>query len=151
VEVFGAVKSVAGRALLALVLVLTQFHLCESIYVRDSGEVCRECLVIDDHGAGAAEIDQPHGDCHDCCEIRECETPKAFETSAPSQQFAFDFAILPEPLALPEVMDGGVPWKSFPFASGAPATGPPLVHLSRGPPNLLFVQPSAGRKVESMA
>lgn len=137
--------------LIAVGMLVGQLHFCESTYVRDSGEVCRECLVIADHGLGDAEFEKPHGDCHDCCEIRECETPKAFETSAPSQQFAFDFAILPEPLDLPEVMDGGVPWKSFPFASGAPATGPPLVHLSRGPPNLLFVQPSAGRKVESMA
>lgn len=144
-------RSVAGRALLALVLVLTQLHFCESTYVRDSGEVCRECLVIADHGPGVAEFEQPHGDCHDCCEIRECETPKAFETSAPGQQFAFDFAILPEPLALPVVIDGGIRWKSFLFASGAPATGPPLVHLSRGPPALFFVQPFAGRKVESMA
>lgn len=137
--------------LIAVGMLVGQLHFCESPYVRESGEVCPECLVIDDHGAGEAEIDQPHGDCHDCCEVRDCETPKAFETPAPSQQAAFDFAILPEPLVLPVVIDGGVPWKSFPFASGAPATGPPLVHLSRGPPTLLFVQLSAGRKVESLA
>jgi hypothetical protein len=137
--------------MLALVLVLTQLHFCESTYVRDSGLVCQECLAIDDHGAGSGELDGPHGDCHDCCQLRECETPQTFEAPTSSQQAAFDFAILPEPLVLPVVIGGGVPSKSFPFASGAPATGPPLVHLSRGPPTLFLVPPYAGRKVESLA
>lgn len=150
-EVFGAVKSVAGRALLALVLVLTQFHFCESIYVRDSGEVCRECLVIDDHGAGEAEIDQPHGDCHDCCEIRECETPKSFDSLSPAPQVTLEFAILPPPTALPELGFVAVVRNQFVFREGAPPTGPPSIHTSRGPPALHRVQLSAGCEVMSLA
>lgn len=138
-------RSLAGRALLALVLVLTQLHICEATYVRDSGLVCQECLTIDDHGSDVSGIDKPHGDCHDCCEIRECETPQTSETPGPSQQFGFEFSILPDPFVLPHFVDGTVQWDLFPFTLGAPATGPPLALLTRGPPALFLAQPSAGR------
>lgn len=137
--------------LIAVGMLVGQLHFCESTYVRDSGEVCRECLVIADHGLGDAEFEKPHGDCHDCCEIRECETPPTFEAPASSHQPTFELAILPNPFVLPPPMGSRFPRQAFPFSCGAPATGPPRVHLSRGPPTLLFVQPSAGRKVEFLA
>lgn len=137
--------------IVAAVMVLGQPHVCNPTYVRDSGVLCTECLVIDEHHSEADEFAGPHGDCHDCCEIRECETPPTFETPASSHQPTFELAILPSPFVLPPPMGSRFPRQAFPFSGGAPATGPPLVHLSRGPPTLLFVQPSAGRKVEFLA
>jgi len=151
VKLWSAPWGIIWRAFLALAIVLTQFHVCGSTYVRDSGVVCTECLVIDEHRSEVGGFAGPHGDCHDCCEIRECETPPMFETPVRSQQLTFELAILPNPFVLPPPLRSGFAWQAFPFSCGAPATGPPLVHLSRGPPALLFVQPSAGRKVESMA
>jgi len=151
VELFGAMRSVVGRALLALVLVLTQLHFCESTYVRGTGSVCLECLAIEDHGLCVGENAGSHGDCHDCCEIQACETPQTFETPAPSHQFAFDFAILADLIVLPQVAEISAPWNAFPFSCGARATGPPSVYPSRGPPAHLFVHLSAGRIVEFLA
>lgn len=144
-------RSHAGRAVLALILALAQLHFCESFYVRETGAVCLECLAIDNHGPSQGDLSEPHGDCHDCCEIQECETPQTSEMPSPVQPISFDSAILPEPLVLPTVVEFGVAWQSFAFSSGAPATGPPNEHSSRGPPALALVQPSAGRKAEFLA
>lgn len=144
-------RSHVGRAVLALILALAQLHFCESFYVRESGVACAECLTIDSHGPSQGDLSEPHGDCHDCCEIQECETPQTSEMPAPLPTVSFDFAILPEPLVLPQIVECEVVWQSFAFSSGAPATGPPNDRSSRGPPALAVVQPSAGRKAEYLA
>ncbi|MBS1705142.1 MAG: hypothetical protein JST40_04660 [Armatimonadetes bacterium] len=146
-----ALRGFAGRALLASVLVLTQMHFCVSDYVRPSGETCLECAIITDHPEPVGSLSDSHGDCHDCCEIRECETPKSFDSLSPAPQVTLEFAILPPPTALPELGFVAVVRNQFVFREGAPPTGPPSIHTSRGPPALHRVQLSAGCEVMSLA
>ena len=146
-----ALRGFAGRALLASVLVLTQMHFCVSDYVRPSGETCLECAIITDHPEPVGSLSTSHGDCHDCCEMRECETPKSFDSLSPAPQVALEFAILPPPVAIPELGIVASVRNQSVFREGAPPTGPPSIHSSRGPPALRRVQLSAGCEVMSLA
>lgn len=139
-------RTVLGRAVLALVLVLTQMHFCESVYVRANGIECLECRELPLHGDDSA-IGESHGDCHDCCEITTCETPSGVEIPTSPPQFTYDFMILPEPLALPDLNTLPPMRQRFQFTAGAPTNGPPLVQLSRGPPSSCCIQPSAGSRI----
>jgi hypothetical protein len=150
VDFFGAMRTTVGRALLALFLVLTQMHLCQTSYVRDNGESCLECGQIVEEPVKVA-VAGTHGDCHDCCEIRECESPQTSSALASAPYFSLEIAILPPTLIVPKPADSGALRGEFQFLNSAPPTGPPSICLSRGPPKLLCVQPSAGCRVMSLA
>jgi len=136
--------------LLALVLVLSQVHFCEAVYVAATGNECRECLEIPVHGDEGA-LSEEHGDCHDCCELEVCEAPNGAEIPASAMQISWEFGILPEPPVLPAIERLPRLTQRFVFASGAPPTGPPRTRLTRGPPTPCFVQSSAGSRVIPMA
>lgn len=123
--------------MLALVLLLTQLHCCEPQFVRPSGETCAECSTIVEQSKSSVLASDTHGDCHDCCEIRECKTPKTADSLSLASNVAFEFAALPSRVVLPEL--GFIPrvWEQFVFRASAPPTGPPSSHLSRGPPQIL--------------
>jgi hypothetical protein len=137
-------RTTLGRAVLALVLVLTQMHFCESVYVLPTGLECMECQQLLLRGDNSAEMGDNHGDCHDCCKLRACQTPSVVEIPLSPPQFIFDIAILPEPVALPHLHALPPMRQRFQFTAGAPTNGPPLDLLSRGPPLSYFLQPFAG-------
>lgn len=151
VRLWEVVRGFAGRALLASALVVAQMHFCASGYVRPSGETCLECATIKGHPEPVGSASDSHGDCHDCCEIRACEGPKSFDSLSPAPQVALEFAILPLAVLQPELGLVGSVRNRFVFRDGAPPTGPPSIHSSRGPPALLRVQLSAGCKVMRLA
>lgn len=148
---FIAMKTRVGRAILALILVLAQMHFCQDTYVRASGETCLECLQLPLDSDNVSLTIDTHGDCHDCCEIKECETPNGLEVPANPPQFNFDFVILPEPIVLPDLGGAASVKQRFHHICGGPTNGPPLVHLSRGPPSPCAVQPSAGCGITLLA
>lgn len=151
VNLWGALRTFLGRAALAFVLVLVQIHFCEPTYVRASGETCLECLELPVHLDDVAGISDAHGECHDCCEIKACETPHGIESLATQLQVTFDYVILPEPLLVPELAQAQTLSQRYYFTRNAPPTGPPMVRVSRGPPTPRFVQPSAGCEVTFLA
>ncbi len=151
VAAWDALRGLLGRALLVLVLGLTQTHFCEANYVRPSGESCLECASIADHAeplVGQADV---HGDCHDCCEIRKCENPDNFRSQSQLPWVTLAFAILPTPVVLPDFGDTTSVRDHFSIHEGAPSTGPPSISSTRGPPLEVLRQPSAGCKVMSLA
>ena len=120
------------RWILPALLLFAQWHVCASQYVLSSGDICRECLILDDTSSNATE--EAHGDCHDCCVIDTCEADEdVVKTTPPNFLFAEWRPLQPEvPLLEPLTPRIAVSVVSR-FA-----TGPPRSRSSRAPPFFHF-------------
>jgi hypothetical protein len=123
-----------GRVLLALVVLFTQFHACSETYVNRSGSKCLDCVTILERHVELSAVTTPHGDCHDCCEIKDCEVPDDLAAATSSIPFGF-VAILPPPsLVIPSSNQVEFVREPRSFLTQAPPTGPPSTLGSRAPP-----------------
>jgi len=132
--IWNVMRGKLGRVLLALVVLFTQFHACQETYVNRTGSKCFDCVRIFDPHLSLTSLEAPHGDCHDCCEIKDCELPDDLTATSVSLPVGF-VAILPSPVP-------SINWRiaveaaaSPPvFLTQAPPTGPPSSQDSRAPP-----------------
>lgn len=120
-----------GSLLLALLLLVSQLHLCEPTYTLPTGERCVACPIIAKSKVAAASI---QGDCRDCCKLTSCEhnaktTPVVLASShvapaiLPSKaDFEVHFILVSSPVVVPQI-------------EGFPPTGPPSPDNSRAPPS----------------
>jgi hypothetical protein len=134
--------------LLAWLIVLGQFHLCEPTYQFRDGRTCFTCPDLADAPTELADS-VVHNDCHDCCEIRACDDESP-QDLALATSFSADVV-----LAIPPVFEFLIPTRPIKFSvpvyqESAPPTGPPGICASRAPPSRLFPLPSAGSKCASV-
>jgi len=130
--------------LLAWLIVLGQFHLCEPSYQFRDGRTCFTCPELSDLPT-QLEDGSEHNDCHDCCEIRACDDESQQDLALAS---SFSAEVV---LALPTVFELLLPARLIEFSvpvyqESAPPTGPPGICASRAPPFRLLPLPSAGSK-----
>jgi hypothetical protein len=146
-----SLSEMIAKAMLAVLLTVSQLHFCDSKFIAPGGLECQECESLTDHSHDAGEQAGPHGDCHDCCELRECDTPSGSDSTASPQPFGFDLAVLPASPAGPEIPEPVLSKQEFQFFFGAPSHGPPAVPSTRGPPFLDLAQLFAGSMIGSCA
>lgn len=121
-----------GRWLLAILLVLTQVHLCTPEYVLPNGLTCQTCPTLKDKQTRIADT---HGDCHDCCTIDAGCDQDDDNQKVVAAPFHFD-----PPVALPSTLTLEIPTLGNETAptpileEGCPPTGPPRDTASRAPP-----------------
>jgi hypothetical protein len=128
--------------LLAWLIVLGQFHLCEPTYQFRDGLTCNTCPKLVDAPDDLAD-GSVHNDCHDCCEIRACDD-ESLQDLALATSFSADVV-----LAIPPVFEFRIPTRPIEFSvpvyqESAPPTGPPGICASRAPPFRVLSLPSAG-------
>jgi len=122
-----------------ILLLCVNSHLCEDRYERPTGEECIQCagLTHAEQENSDAHLATSHGDCHDCCVLVTCHHDSGVQK------------VLVAPIFACDLMAVGAVFVPFPEFSevvlcrllridGAPPTGPPLEHGSRGPPAFQF-------------
>lgn len=141
---WAAMKGFTGRAFLFLTILFAQVHFCNSEYVRPTGELCTECAATTELAPANSRLATLHGDCHDCCSLRACETPQTQTSLTITPGFHIEFACLPASIEVPSIPVLGEPVQQFWFSTCAPPTGPPQAVSLRGPPTLTDDSSSAG-------
>ena len=127
------------QAVLISLLVLGQVHLCQASYTLPDGQVCLTCPTLTDTSFASnkheAAIEAPHGDCHDCCSVKDCDGGGHAQKAKPLAPISIDICLPAEPvaLALPSIE---IEFQEIPHVESAPTHGPPVLSVSRGPPCL---------------
>ncbi|MCE9557433.1 MAG: hypothetical protein K8R88_00635 [Armatimonadetes bacterium] len=124
------------QTLLISVLLLGQVHLCRSDWQLPDGQSCAVCpTLLDDpaHSNASFQTPEQDKDCHDCCEIAQCDSHSSTPGVSPSVLPHFAPAILTIAvlvLVLPEPEESSVAV----YSESCPATGPPPSTPARAPP-----------------
>lgn len=123
------------RALVAIVVLLSQAHFCPPEYVTDRGAPCTACATISILEEFSQISAEPHGDCHDCCSIKSCDDQASdqFATNSNTHQWDVPAALLDQDFVNNDrqiLFDQ----KRIEFDPATPSTGPPRHETSRAPP-----------------
>ena len=123
--------------LISLMILLGQVHACQTTYVLPNGEDCSKCSSLKDNcrqTSVALLKSALHGDCHDCCKIKPCDSKgKSTQPAVTMSPVHLDIDL---PVALRQPVPQGlqIVFQIPVFNDGCPATGPPATRSSRAPP-----------------
>ena len=132
--ILGSLKWI--QTLLISVLLFGQVHLCRNDWQLPDGQSCVVCpTLLDDPGHAGASFQLPEQDkdCHDCCEIKQCDSHSSNPAISASVLPLSAPAILTDPglvLAIPEPEVASIAV----YSESCPSTGPPLLKPARAPP-----------------
>jgi hypothetical protein len=121
--------------LITAALLLVQIHICQAAYVLPTGRTCLVCPKIEEDGHTQAQIaakDQ-HGDCHDCCELRECDDAGKVKAKIAPPILSLAMALPIALLTVPVIQELEERVTTY-YIEGCPPTGPPSSTRSRAPP-----------------
>ena len=131
-----AVRTVAS-ALFALVVFLSQLHLCPPRFVFADGSECLTCSSTDNIRTESSKANQTavasKADCKACCTLAGCSHGSKGNASA-TNRTQYAPAVLTRPVDQTFVTDFVPRLVLIPSFESAPATGPPSLTSPRAPP-----------------
>ena len=133
----GKNRNVLLQLFVAMAVFFVQFHFCRPAFLLPNGKECITCDALEhEDGHGNTPIIQAaeHGDCHDCCTVKECGEKRgdvAVVTSFSHFSFDIDLPVAFRQPVLPVCEQVSV---LLAFSENCPSTGPPIARSSRAPP-----------------